>query len=110
MLSSVAGTDVKSAGQSQGDGGHAGPGDVRRHQRGRAEHRRHTIANGVDFGMVREQPYHGLLPQVRILQRSLTADTSTVGYCSLLPTLHTGAVGSLDVRKILVFLSVTKLC
>lgn len=79
MLSSVTGIDVKSAGLNQGDGGHAGPGDIRRHQRGRAEHRRHTIANGVDFGMVREQPCRGLLPHVRALQRSLTADVSTVG-------------------------------
>lgn len=60
MLSSVTGIDVKSAGQSQGDGGHGGTGDVRRHQRGHAEHRRHTIANGVDFSMVRKQPCPGL--------------------------------------------------
>ncbi|NXY79188.1 SAPC2 protein, partial [Glareola pratincola] len=32
---------------------HPGTGDTRRHQRGRAEHRRHTITNGVDFSMVR---------------------------------------------------------
>ncbi|NXW98014.1 SAPC2 protein, partial [Larus smithsonianus] len=41
------------AGLSQGDGSHPGAGDTRRHQRGRAEHRRHTITNGVDFSMVR---------------------------------------------------------
>ncbi|NXF49317.1 SAPC2 protein, partial [Oceanites oceanicus] len=28
-------------------------GDTRRHQRGRAEHRRHTITNGVDFSMLK---------------------------------------------------------
>lgn len=53
MPSSLPGGDAKS-GQSQGDGGHPGAGDARRHQRGRAEHRRHTITNGVDFSMVRE--------------------------------------------------------
>ncbi|XP_027522753.1 suppressor APC domain-containing protein 2 [Corapipo altera] len=47
------GGDAKSAGQSQGDGGHPGAGDTRRHQRGRAEHRRHTITNGVDFSMLK---------------------------------------------------------
>ena len=60
MLSSVTGGDAKAAGQAQGDGSHPGAGDARRHQRGRAEHRRHTITNGVDFSMVRGQPCHGL--------------------------------------------------
>ncbi|NXG58792.1 SAPC2 protein, partial [Hemiprocne comata] len=32
---------------------HPGAGDTRRHQRGRAEHRRHTITNGVDFSMLK---------------------------------------------------------
>ncbi|NWZ65979.1 SAPC2 protein, partial [Acrocephalus arundinaceus] len=41
------------AGPSQGDSGHLGAGDTRRHQRGRAEHRRHTITNGVDFSMLK---------------------------------------------------------
>ncbi|NWS11179.1 SAPC2 protein, partial [Pachyramphus minor] len=41
------------AGPSQGDGGHPGAGDTWRHQRGRAEHRRHTITNGVDFSMLK---------------------------------------------------------
>ncbi|XP_069627569.1 suppressor APC domain-containing protein 2 isoform X3 [Haliaeetus albicilla] len=45
------GGEAKAAGQSQGDGSHPGAGDARRHQRGRAEHRRHTITNGVDFSM-----------------------------------------------------------
>ncbi|XP_061208996.1 suppressor APC domain-containing protein 2 [Neopsephotus bourkii] len=47
------GGDAKAAGQSQGDSGHPGAGDARRHQRGRAEHRRHTITNGVDFSMLK---------------------------------------------------------
>uniref|UniRef100_A0A669QBG3 Suppressor APC domain containing 2 n=1 Tax=Phasianus colchicus TaxID=9054 RepID=A0A669QBG3_PHACC len=69
------GIDVKSAGQSQGDGGHAGPGDVRRHQRGRAEHRRHTIANGVDFGMLKhmkelEQEKDFLLQGLEMVERA----------------------------------------
>ncbi|NWU44699.1 SAPC2 protein, partial [Hylia prasina] len=33
--------------------GHPVAGDTRRHQRGRAEHRRHTITNGVDFSMLK---------------------------------------------------------
>ncbi|XP_059721267.1 suppressor APC domain-containing protein 2 isoform X2 [Haemorhous mexicanus] len=45
------GGDAKSAGQPQGDSDHPGARDTRRHQRGRAEHRRHTITNGVDFSM-----------------------------------------------------------
>uniref|UniRef100_A0A8C6NC42 Suppressor APC domain-containing protein n=1 Tax=Melopsittacus undulatus TaxID=13146 RepID=A0A8C6NC42_MELUD len=53
MLSFVTGGDAKAAGQSQGDSGHPGAGDARRHQRGRAEHRRHTITNGVDFSMLK---------------------------------------------------------
>ncbi|NXV05260.1 SAPC2 protein, partial [Cettia cetti] len=36
-----------------GDSGRLGTGDTRRHQRGRAEHRRHTITNGVDFSMLK---------------------------------------------------------
>ncbi|KAM9521835.1 suppressor APC domain-containing protein 2 isoform 1-T1 [Guaruba guarouba] len=47
------GGDAKATGQSQGDSGHPGAGDARRHQRGRAEHRRHTITNGVDFSMLK---------------------------------------------------------
>lgn len=60
MLSFVTGGDAKAAGQPQGDSGHPGAGDARRHHRGRAEHRRHTITNGVDFSMVRGQSCHGL--------------------------------------------------
>lgn len=83
-LSSVTGGDAKAAGQSQGDGSHPGAGDTRRHQRGRAEHRRHTITNGVDFSMVRGQPCHGLQqrdpwsPGEGGLPGSLTTDTSSV--------------------------------
>ncbi|KAM8995864.1 suppressor APC domain-containing protein 2 isoform 2-T2 [Ara ararauna] len=47
------GGDAKATGQSQGDSGHPGAGDARKHQRGRAEHRRHTITNGVDFSMLK---------------------------------------------------------
>ncbi|NXT95905.1 SAPC2 protein, partial [Anhinga rufa] len=44
---------AKAAWQSQGDSSHSGAGDTQRHQRGRAEHRRHTITNGVDFSMLK---------------------------------------------------------
>ncbi|XP_035197797.1 suppressor APC domain-containing protein 2 [Oxyura jamaicensis] len=69
------GIDVKSAGQSQGDGGHGGTGDIRRHQRGRAEHRRHTIANGVDFSMLKhmkelEQEKDFLLQGLEMVERA----------------------------------------
>ncbi|XP_038021073.1 suppressor APC domain-containing protein 2 isoform X1 [Anas platyrhynchos] len=69
------GIDVKSAGQSQGDGGHGGTGDVRRHQRGHAEHRRHTIANGVDFSMLKymkelEQEKDFLLQGLEMVERA----------------------------------------
>ncbi|KAM4647206.1 suppressor APC domain-containing protein 2 [Amazona ochrocephala] len=47
------GGDAKATGQSQGDSGPSGTGDARRHPRGRAEHRRHTITNGVDFSMLK---------------------------------------------------------
>uniref|UniRef100_A0A8C5X6Q4 Suppressor APC domain containing 2 n=1 Tax=Malurus cyaneus samueli TaxID=2593467 RepID=A0A8C5X6Q4_9PASS len=75
MPSSVAGGDAKSAGQCQGDGGHAGAGDARRHQRGRAEHRRHTITNGVDFSMLKymkelEQEKDFLLQGLELIDRA----------------------------------------
>ncbi|XP_075573133.1 suppressor APC domain-containing protein 2 [Pelecanus crispus] len=47
------GGDAKAAGQFQGDGSYPGAGETRRHQRGRAEHRRHTITNGMDFSMLK---------------------------------------------------------
>ncbi|XP_009075620.1 PREDICTED: suppressor APC domain-containing protein 2-like, partial [Acanthisitta chloris] len=67
--------DAKSAGQSQGDGSHPGAGDTRRHQRGRAEHRRHTITNGVDFSMLKymkelEQEKDFLLQGLELIDRA----------------------------------------
>ncbi|KAM9217966.1 suppressor APC domain-containing protein 2 [Leptosomus discolor] len=69
------GGDAKAAGQSQGDGGHPGAGDTRRHQRGRAEHRRHTITNGVDFSMLKhmkelEQEKDFLLQGLELVERT----------------------------------------
>ncbi|XP_010083208.1 PREDICTED: suppressor APC domain-containing protein 2-like, partial [Pterocles gutturalis] len=67
--------DAKAAGQSQGDGGQPGAGDARRHQRGRAEHRRHTITNGVDFSMLKhmkelEQEKDFLLQGLELIERA----------------------------------------
>uniref|UniRef100_A0A803W9F8 Suppressor APC domain containing 2 n=1 Tax=Ficedula albicollis TaxID=59894 RepID=A0A803W9F8_FICAL len=75
MPSSVPGADAKSAGQSQGDSGHPGAGDIRRHQRGRAEHRRHTITNGMDFSMLKymkelEQEKDFLLQGLELIDRA----------------------------------------
>ncbi|NXF29900.1 SAPC2 protein, partial [Nyctibius bracteatus] len=75
MLSPVTGGDAKAAGQSQGDGGHPGAGDARRHQRGRAEHRRHTITNGVDFSVLKhmkelEQEKDFLLQGLELVERA----------------------------------------
>ncbi|KAM9256801.1 suppressor APC domain-containing protein 2 [Cariama cristata] len=69
------GGDAKAAGQSQGDAGHPGAGDARRHQRGRAEHRRHTITNGVDFSMLKhmkdlEQEKDFLLQGLELVERA----------------------------------------
>ncbi|KAM4889532.1 suppressor APC domain-containing protein 2 [Sylvia borin] len=69
------GGDAKSAGQSQGDSGHPGARDTRRHQRGRAEHRRHTITNGVDFSMLKymkelEQEKDFLLQGLELIDRA----------------------------------------
>ncbi|NXJ79034.1 SAPC2 protein, partial [Trogon melanurus] len=71
MLSSFTGGDAKAAGQSQGDGA----GDTRRHQRGRAEHRRHTITNGVDFSVLKhmkelEQEKDFLLQGLELVERA----------------------------------------
>ncbi|NWX06399.1 SAPC2 protein, partial [Caloenas nicobarica] len=54
---------------------HAGAGDTRRHQRGRAEHRRHTITNGVDFSMLKhmkelEQEKDFLLQGLELVERA----------------------------------------
>ncbi|KAK0678905.1 SAPC2 protein, partial [Pygoscelis papua] len=50
-------------------------GDTRRHQRGRAEHRRHTITNGVDFSMLKhmkelEQEKDFLLQGLELVERA----------------------------------------
>ncbi|NXV21646.1 SAPC2 protein, partial [Cepphus grylle] len=52
-----------------------GTGDTRRHQRGRAEHRRHTITNGVDFSMLKhmkelEQEKDFLLQGLELVERT----------------------------------------
>ncbi|NXK06410.1 SAPC2 protein, partial [Herpetotheres cachinnans] len=52
-----------------------GAGDTRRHQRGRAEHRRHTITNGVDFSMLKhmkelEQEKDFLLQGLELVERA----------------------------------------
>ncbi|NXS63025.1 SAPC2 protein, partial [Brachypteracias leptosomus] len=67
--------EVPAAGQPQGDGGHPGTGDTRRHQRGRAEQRRHTITNGVDFSMLKhmkelEQEKDFLLQGLELVERA----------------------------------------
>ncbi|XP_010115414.1 PREDICTED: suppressor APC domain-containing protein 2-like, partial [Chlamydotis macqueenii] len=67
--------DAKAAGHSQGDEGHPGAGDARRHQRGHAEHRRHTITNGVDFSMLKhmkelEQEKDFLLQGLELIERT----------------------------------------
>ncbi|KAM8796735.1 suppressor APC domain-containing protein 2 [Eudromia elegans] len=69
------GADAKSAGQCQGDGGHSAAGEARRHQRGRAEHRRHTITNGVDFSVLKhmkelEQEKDFLLQGLEMVERA----------------------------------------
>ncbi|NXX10997.1 SAPC2 protein, partial [Podargus strigoides] len=56
-------------------GSHPGAGDTRRHQRGRAEHRRHTITNGVDFSMLKhmkelEQEKDFLLQGLELVERA----------------------------------------
>ncbi|XP_030391505.1 suppressor APC domain-containing protein 2 [Gopherus evgoodei] len=48
------GADGKPTGQSHGEGSCTGVADARRHERGRGEHRRHTITNGVDYGMLKQ--------------------------------------------------------
>ncbi|XP_032633629.1 suppressor APC domain-containing protein 2 [Chelonoidis abingdonii] len=48
------GADGKPTGQSHGEVSCTGVADARRHERGRGEHRRHTITNGVDYGMLKQ--------------------------------------------------------
>ncbi|NWS66217.1 SAPC2 protein, partial [Crotophaga sulcirostris] len=67
--------DTKAADQSHGDGTHPGGGDNRKHQRGRAEHRRHTITNGVDFSVLKhmkelEQEKDVLLQGLELVERA----------------------------------------
>nr|XP_054502592.1 LOW QUALITY PROTEIN: suppressor APC domain-containing protein 2 [Agelaius phoeniceus] len=69
------GGDAKSAGQPQGDTDYPGARDTRRHQRGRAEHRRHTITNGVDFSTLKymkelEQEKDFLLQGLELIERA----------------------------------------
>ncbi|XP_010283325.1 PREDICTED: suppressor APC domain-containing protein 2-like, partial [Phaethon lepturus] len=69
------GGDAKAAGQSQGDSSHPVAADTRRHQRGRAEHRRHTITSGVDFSMLKhmkelEQEKDFLLQGLELVERA----------------------------------------
>uniref|UniRef100_A0A8C8VFM1 Suppressor APC domain containing 2 n=1 Tax=Pelusios castaneus TaxID=367368 RepID=A0A8C8VFM1_9SAUR len=73
--SSTAGTDGKPAGQPHGEGNSTGVADVRRHERGRREHRRHTITNGVDYGMLKqmkelEQEKDFLLQGLEMVERA----------------------------------------
>ncbi|NWY22610.1 SAPC2 protein, partial [Aphelocoma coerulescens] len=54
---------------------HRRAGDTQRHQRGRAEHRRHTITNGVDFSMLKymkelEQEKDFLLQGLELIDRA----------------------------------------
>ncbi|KAF2980921.1 hypothetical protein EK904_003945 [Melospiza melodia maxima] len=75
LPSGEVGGDAKSAGQPQGDSDHPGARDTRRHQRGRAEHRRHTITNGVDFSMLKymkelEQEKDFLLQGLELIDRA----------------------------------------
>ncbi|NXJ69470.1 SAPC2 protein, partial [Rostratula benghalensis] len=54
---------------------HQGAGYTRRHQRGRAEHRRHTITNGVDFSVLKhmkelEQEKDFLLQGLELVERA----------------------------------------
>ncbi|NWZ04649.1 SAPC2 protein, partial [Agelaius phoeniceus] len=63
------------AGRPQGDTDYPGARDTRRHQRGRAEHRRHTITNGVDFSTLKymkelEQEKDFLLQGLELIERA----------------------------------------
>uniref|UniRef100_A0A8C3FU86 Suppressor APC domain containing 2 n=1 Tax=Chrysemys picta bellii TaxID=8478 RepID=A0A8C3FU86_CHRPI len=73
--SSVAGADGKPTGQSHCEGSCTGVADARRHERGRGEHRRHTITNGVDYGMLKqmkelEQEKDFLLQGLEMVERA----------------------------------------
>ncbi|CAM4645803.1 unnamed protein product [Lepidochelys olivacea] len=69
------GADGKPTGQSHGEGNGPGVADARRHERGRGEHRRHTITNGVDYGMLKqmkelEQEKDFLLQGLEMVERA----------------------------------------
>ncbi|XP_054030360.1 suppressor APC domain-containing protein 2 [Dryobates pubescens] len=69
------GGDAKAAGQCQGEGSPPGAGETRRQQRGRAEHRRHTITSGVDFSLLKhmkelEQEKDLLLQGLELVERA----------------------------------------
>ncbi|KAG6926994.1 suppressor APC domain containing 2, partial [Chelydra serpentina] len=69
------GADGKPTGQSHGEGNGTGVVDARRHERGRSEHRRHTITNGVDYGMLKqmkelEQEKDFLLQGLEMVERT----------------------------------------
>ncbi|XP_059571509.1 suppressor APC domain-containing protein 2 isoform X2 [Alligator mississippiensis] len=69
-----AGADAKPIGQSHSESNDAGVADARRHQRGRGEHRRHTITNGVDYSMLKqmkelEQEKDVLLQGLEVVER-----------------------------------------
>ncbi|XP_065275027.1 suppressor APC domain-containing protein 2 [Emys orbicularis] len=69
------GADGKPTGQSHCEGSCTGVVDARRHERGRGEHRRHTITNGVDYGMLKqmkelEQEKDFLLQGLEMVERA----------------------------------------
>ncbi|XP_067417569.1 suppressor APC domain-containing protein 2 [Emydura macquarii macquarii] len=69
------GAEGKPTGQSHGEGNSTGVVDARRHERGRREHRRHTITNGVDYGMLKqmkelEQEKDFLLQGLEMVERA----------------------------------------
>ncbi|XP_024075177.1 suppressor APC domain-containing protein 2 [Terrapene carolina triunguis] len=69
------GADGKPTGQSHCEGSCTGLADARRQERGRGEHRRHTITNGVDYGMLKqmkelEQEKDFLLQGLEMVERA----------------------------------------
>ncbi|TFK08309.1 ribonuclease H2 subunit B [Platysternon megacephalum] len=65
----------RSRGQSHGEGSCTGVADARQHERGRGAHRRHTITNGVDYGMLKqmkelEQEKDFLLQGLEMVERA----------------------------------------
>ncbi|NXF94356.1 SAPC2 protein, partial [Eubucco bourcierii] len=75
MFSPGPGGDAKATGQCQGEGNPPGAVDPRRHARGRAEHRRHTITSGMDFSLLKhmkelEQEKDFLLQGLELVERA----------------------------------------